>query len=275
MKIKYLSDLDIFRLSRTGTTYKNIKTNEYYTFIEECPVCGSQFMKHRKNKTNCCSKACSQSGQRNHQFGKTKEQNGWYGKTHSKETLAKLSKYNKGDNNKAWKGGVVKKNLPLYDTYAHQLDFIENVRPKYKDNLKLIEVKCKKCNKWFIPTRIAVRQRIVALNSVNDCKEHNFYCSDECKNSCDIFHRFGGIKAKRKNEYGLSTWSKEVLKRSNYKCEYCGEKATEAHHIHPKKLEPIYTLDPDNGVACCKKCHIKYCHQNECSFINLANIKCK
>lgn len=69
-------------------------------------------------------------------------------------------------------------------------------------------------------------------------------------------------------------WSKEVLARADNICEYCGEIATDAHHIQPKKLEPFYALDPDNGIACCEECHYKYGHSGSCSTGALANTMC-
>ena len=68
------------------------------------------------------------------------------------------------------------------------------------------------------------------------------------------------------------TWKEEIFKRQNGLCEYCGKKAQHAHHIKPKKLEPFFALDPDYGVACCKKCHYKYGHKSgtECSTGGLA-----
>jgi 5-methylcytosine-specific restriction endonuclease McrA len=76
-------------------------------------------------------------------------------------------------------------------------------------------------------------------------------------------------------EYNI--WRQEVLKRADYKCEYCGNDANTAHHIKPQKLEPFFSLDPDYGVSCCRRCHYKYGHEigTECSTTNLANILCE
>ena len=66
----------------------------------------------------------------------------------------------------------------------------------------------------------------------------------------------------------------EVFRRDNYECEYCGENAENAHHIKPKKLEPFFALDPDYGIACCKKCHNKYGHKDECAAYILSSVVC-
>jgi len=277
MKIECLSDLDNFRLSRTGKTYIKISTKEYYTFEEQCVVCNTPYMKGRKNTTNCCSMKCAQLGDRNHQYGKTKELNPWYNKNHTKETKEKLSKYNKGKNNASWKGGVINKNLPLFETYAEQLAFVEEVRQTESEGLLLLEVRCKKCNKWFVPNRIAVRHRLAALNNTSNSQECNFYCSYKCKKECSIFglHNGGIELSSKKYNTELKIWSKEVIKRANGICEICGKEAIDAHHIIPKKINSFFMFDTDNGIALCKKCHRTYGHSDYCSYIKLANRICK
>jgi 5-methylcytosine-specific restriction endonuclease McrA len=71
------------------------------------------------------------------------------------------------------------------------------------------------------------------------------------------------------------TFRQEVLKRDDYKCQYCENKAEHVHHIRPQKLEPFFSLDPDYAISVCKDCHYKYGHQDECSTGNIANIICK
>lgn len=184
-----------------------------------------------------------------------------------------------GQGNPSWKGGVTKRQAPLYDTYNDQLSFCEETRRNPND-LDILQIKCTKCNNWFAPTKKQVDSRITALNNMNK-GESRFYCSDECKLSCSIFGRrlyYANEKHSKTNpnftSAELKVWSKEVLTRVNYICEYCGGLATEAHHIQPKKLEPFFALDPANGIACCETCHYKYGHSGECSTGILANIIC-
>jgi len=186
---------------------------------------------------------------------------------------------NIGKNIHFWKGGVRKRNVPLYDTYASQLSFCEETR-RDPNNLDLLQVKCVKCSRWITPKLSNVTTRINALNSLSR-GEGRFYCSDECKHSCSIFAKKKYSAEDRHSKINinftlaeLSIWSKEVLKRANNICEYCNNPATEAHHIQPKKLEPFFALDPDNGIACCEACHYKYGHKDECSTGALANIIC-
>lgn len=44
--------------------------------------------------------------------------------------------------------------------------------------------------------------------------------------------------------------------------------------LYLKKLNNFFALDPDNGVACCRKCHIEKAHKDYCNFVSLANKKC-
>jgi 5-methylcytosine-specific restriction endonuclease McrA len=44
-----------------------------------------------------------------------------------------------------------------------------------------------------------------------------------------------------------------VLRRDRYRCRYCGEKASQADHVVPRKKGGWDT--PDNLVACCPRCN--------------------
>ncbi len=142
----------------------------------------------------------------------------------------------------------------------------------------IVHVKCKNnsCEKWFIPLYSQIYERHRALNTPRGYEENNFYCSDECKNTCVLY---GSTLKSLENFYTYSeyqTFRQQILKRENYLCEYCEDSATVVHHIKPQKLEPFFILDPDFGVACCRKCHYQYGHKTgtECSTGNLPKIVC-
>ena len=185
-----------------------------------------------------------------------------------------------GVDNPGWKGGVIENDIAPYTTYAEQLNYAEEVQPYTNDyGTVVIMTRCSKCAEWFIPSRNSVRSRIKSLNG-KMVGENRFYCSQGCKDNCEIFKKKAELYldlTQKKDFYTqeeLSVWSQEVLKRANYKCEICEEPAEHAHHIQPKKLEPGLALDPENGLALCKNCHYKYGHQNECSTGKLATIIC-
>ena len=116
-----------------------------------------------------------------------------------------------------------------------------------------------------------MNERIRALNNFKS-GEQRIYCSDECKIKCPIFGKRTIINNSKKSytstEYNI--FRLHILERDNYECQFCGEKATDVHHEKPQKLEPFFSLDPDFAWSCCKECHYKYGHKDECSTGNLA-----
>jgi hypothetical protein len=211
MKICW-DEIENFYLTRNGILRKKGHT---YTERDSCKECGHPYLMDRFQKTEYCSPSCAQKHRKITNLTRQKLSETSSGRKKTKEQCEALGK-------RMSKGGVVKKNLPLYDTHAHQLEPFEEVRLIIIDGIKLLEVKCALCKEWF-----------------------------------------------------LRIWREEVLKRANYKCEYCGKPATIAHHSKSKKLEPFFALDPDYGLACCEKCHYKYGHRDmECTTGYLANIDC-
>ncbi len=175
--------------------------------------------------------------------------------------------------------------------YQNRILTIENIIEKYylfskieemrynpeKPDKKEIQGRCKnhKCpnskekDGWFTPTRIQLAERIRQLESPTGTGGSYFYCSAECKSQCPLYNLNSDIEAKMflndnlklwYTQGELTIWGKFVLERENYICEYCGESAVHAHHERPKKLEPFFALDPDNGIAACVECHFKYGH---------------
>lgn len=239
-----------------------------YIEMDSCERCGDPYLTIKHEQSKFCGLSCAMRGRK-----------------FSKKSREKMSKgcVNKTGVNGNWKGGVKKKNLPLYDTYAPQIDYVHETRSTTKSGLKLLEVRCKNCNKWFVPKLTDVCGRIYSLTGKAK-GEHNLYCSEECKNNCGVFNQQTWPKNHKPHKINksiwytdaeLSIWRDAVLKRENHICEYCGKPATIAHHSKAKKLEPFFALDPDYGVACCEKCHYKYGHQGECNTANLARVKCK
>jgi hypothetical protein len=153
-----------------------------------------------------------------------------------------------------------------------------------KNGEKEIQVHCKNHNclnskemgGWFIPTKSQLSERIRQVEIGNGGSY--FYCSDECKNKCPLFNIHSDPckntdKLYTDSEY--QTFRTFVLERDNYECQFCGQKATDVHHEKPQKLEPFFALDPDFAWSCCKECHYKYGHQDECSTRSLSTIICK
>jgi len=136
---------------------------------------------------------------------------------------------------------------------------------------------------WFNLERKQITERIIQLEKEDGTDGSYFYCSDKCKIKCPLFGLNPNNEINKNNldiikiyytteEY--QTFRQEVLKRANYKCEYCEEEAKHAHHSRPQKLEPFFSLDPDYGISCCKECHYEKGHKDECSTGQIANTIC-
>jgi len=223
------------------------------------------------------------------------------GKLHSIETKRKFSKYRTREY-------LSEETIKKY-SISHR-DSIKDIKEKYlifskveqmrynpdKPEEKEIQVHCKNHNcpnskengGWFTPTSYQITTRKSAIENIDGNEAAYFYCCEECKQECPLYNkrvsqlikedqiRAGIIKEEYYTSEEYNIWREEVLKRSNNLCEYCGEKAEHCHHIEPQKLQPYLSLDPENGLACCSKCHYKYGHETgtECSTGNLANRVC-
>ena len=189
-------------------------------------------------------------------------------KYHSKESIKKFTKTKQGMSYD--KISLIRKKYPLFCK-------IEN---PIQDKNNNIIIKCKNCDKEFIPTHYQLYARIYEVEKDDGNGGCYFYCSEKCKQECPLFNLrtdYFLIDIPKEQPYTAAEYQKFrqfVLKRENKKCENCGEKATHVHHIHPQKLEPFFSLDPDFGIACCEKCHYKYGHKDECSTYKLATKNC-
>ena len=241
--------------------------------------------KHTEETKQKISKA--NKGENNYWYGKTfskehkrKIGKSGIGKKHAEETKQKISKANKGENGSNWKGGYYSKGIPLYDTYAHQIEWCEEVR-RNKEDLNILEVRCFKCNEWYIPTLNNMNDRIQCLkgNYKGECK---FYCSDQCKNSCSIFHKSPETLMKEDAvRSGRLPWlelTREVqpelrsmvLERDEHKCVKCGNtNDLQCHHIYPVNIEPLLSADVDNCITLCKDCHLEVHKKDGCEFNQL------
>jgi len=149
-----------------------------------------------------------------------------------------------------------------FDKFSDQL--IEDIQRDPKDN-QILQVKCVTCNNWFNPTIGQTRSRINAINgnTNNIGVQNNFYCSDQCKNSCSIF--------RMRNNYRPLQKQLRNLKLLEYQdCIKCGSiDSLIAHHIDPVVNNPIESADLDNIVLVCSDCHTVIHQQPGCTFQEL------
>lgn len=180
-----------------------------------------------------------------------------------------LRKLRSKENSPSWKGGVTKKNLPFYDTYAEQIMYAEPVRRSTEDK-NILEVKCTYCGKWYIPKMSDINNRIQALNgNVNSDAENRLYCSYGCKKECPIFWRVKHPKGYKK------TSSREVqpelrqivFERDDWTCQKCDStKSLHCHHVEGIRWEPLESADIDKCITYCKKCHKEVHKKEECKY---------
>ena len=174
-----------------------------------------------------------------------------------------------------------------------KIEETRNYEGEYKKGYPGIEVRCKKCNNWFLPEHLMLWHRVKILEMPVDDQygECNFYCSNDCKHNCELFNfRTDSLNnldvtiIHTSQEY--QTWRNEVLTRqlnqdNHNHCEYCDNKVLNdlaVHHEKPQKTHPHLALDPDNGIICCgarskNKCHYKYGHKDECNLYSLSKKK--
>ena len=197
----------------------------------------------------------------------------------SEDFREKLSISGKNKNTDfAYKQKYRKRGIPIYDTYAHQLEWCEEVRRNEQDP-NMLEVRCFKCNEWFVPTYNNVRHRCQYLKNTLP-NENKFYCSDQCKNSCSIFGKSTETIMKEDAvRAGRLPWlelEKEVqgqlrqmvLERNEYKCTKCGSITNDlhCHHILPVNIEPLLSADTDNCTTLCSKCHKEVHKKDGCNY---------
>jgi hypothetical protein len=73
----------------------------------------------------------------------------------------------------------------------------------------------------------------------------------------------GGITTenhRERNSPEYVAWSKSVLERDKYTCQYCGVVGgtLHAHHVHSFAKYPTLRYYIENGITLCKKCHDKH-----------------
>lgn len=190
----------------------------------------------------------------------------------AKCAYSSLSDRYKECNNPFWKGGISKSNLPLYETYAPQLEQYHKVHKIIQDDLELLGVECTYCKKIYVPTAREVQSRIESIITGN--KERNLYCSSKCKKDCPVFYRmkypkkFKNIQENRRDQ---GYWAKIVKSRDLGICQICGAEndVVIAHHIEAVSQNPIESLDLDNGITLCSNCHSKVHKLPGCTYNEL------
>jgi len=266
---------------KTGKWYKNGITYIYYN---KCINCSEPFLGKEKIGKFCCRK-CSDKGKKypfidKHLTEEHKEKisRSLIGKKSSKKHCENLSVSHKGRDgpkSPSWKGGYI--SIPLYNTYAPQIKWCEEVRRNGKDR-NILEVRCTYCGKWIVPNFINVCNRLTYLKG-KITSENHFYCSEGCKQICPIYGkkpeqlmkedavRAGRISWLELNREVQPELRKLVLKRDEYQCVKCSSDGPlHCHHIYPVSTNPIESADIDNCMTLCIDCHKKAHQKDGCRY---------
>lgn len=92
--------------------------------------------------------------------------------------------------------------------------------------------KCAYCGEWFEPTYIEVNNRVSAINGkYTEGSEYRLYCSQNCKNSCPIYHKIDYSEDQKPatSREVQPELRQMVFERDNYTCQKC--------NIHRDNLE--------------------------------------
>jgi len=259
--------------------------------------CNQESKYQFKNGKWCCSKnqsGCPGVRKRMSESNKGKN-HPIFGTTRSEETKNKIREANKGKKRTKIQNQKMSKacSLTIIKIKEKYFFFSQIEEMRYnpdKPEEKEIQVHCKyngcKNSKekggWFTPSRSQLGERIRHLESENGNGGSYFYCSEKCKEDCPLFNLQSDPLKETELPYTYQEkqiFNKEVLERQRKEdgynfCEKCySAKDLHVHHEKPVKTYPILSLDPDNGIVLCEKCHYKYGHKTgtECSTGNLAN----
>ena len=179
-----------------------------------------------------------------------------------------------GENHYNWKGGARSNNLPLYETYASQLEKYQSVYKIEQEGLELLGVNCTYCDQIFIPTLAHVCNKTATFTSISR-GEANFYCSENCKLACPTYGQVKypkGFKPATSREVQPEL-RKLVLVRDSYRCQICDADLDEAelhcHHIEAVSQNPVESADIDNCITLCKKHHKQVHTLPDCGYNEL------
>lgn len=131
-----------------------------------------------------------------------------------------------------------------------------------------LEVKCKYCGKYFVPTNSATGLRVHSLNADKVSTSGFLYCSNGCKASCPIYgkHKYPeGFKKATSREVN-PLLRQMSFERDNWECQRCGKSVGEVilhcHHIEGYAQNPAIGNDIDNVITLCEE-HHKEVHSSE------------
>jgi hypothetical protein len=182
----------------------------------------------------------------------------------NKDVLSKKAKeYNKRNSKKLLADAKIYRNkLAMFKPFGSQLlpsDNPTDVKGK-------LFVSCKKCGKSFRPTNMQCQNRIGASKTIKQ-GDKNFYCSDNCRNTCDIFKVKSVPKSRRtkaQNDRLCQRPVKQALldlqcdEVGYHYCEICGDIIRVDLHHTQQLAEGGNEVNNAAGMMLeCPRCHVK------------------
>lgn len=258
-----------------GVWYKSPHEQNALKYVESCKVCGEPFLGF-PNNIGFCSYHCSlldrhpsEESRKKMSVSRTGEKNHGFGKHHTQEHNRKIGDAQRAEKGSNWKGGVTKKNIPLFNTFAPKLSWCEATRRDPEDN-NILQVKCTYCGKWYMPTLDSVRGRIKSANGKMR-GDSRLYCSNECKKLCPIYRRVKYSGEEKHVNYPSREVQAQlrqmVFERDNWTCIKCNNtKALHCHHKEGIYWEPLESADINMCVTLCKDCHKEVHKQDGCEY---------
>lgn len=159
--------------------------------------------------------------------------------------------------------------LKDYQEKYHSFCTIEEIRD-CKEGLG-VEVKCKKCGRWFKASTNGLHNRIAAIEYNERSSlgtENNLYCSEKCKQDCDTYWAKDVPKSLR-NVKKVARCNQQINRKAlmdlqideygyNY-CEKCGRpfdsRDLALHHNIMISKDHDMADDMSHQLLCCRKCH--------------------
>ena len=136
------------------------------------------------------------------------------------------------------------------------------------DDSGVITVVCKTCGKRFYPTRSQIHSRLKCIRGTW-YGESNFYCSDECKLSCPVYHAHSNHPDPRLRKPKSVTAKARACQSKTLKqiqcddnngqsyCERCGDLIdVELHHTLPVAEYGEGAINPAGHILLCAGCHM-------------------
>jgi hypothetical protein len=196
-----------------------------------------------------------------------------YAEDHRDERREQVRQYSKKNEKKLKLQGKKRRNSNAkYELFFDRLTVDES--PLLSDDGIFLEVKCRYCGRYFIPTHSAVASRIGALNG-NVEGDQYLYCSEYCKQACPVYGQVKypkGFKHTTSREVN-SLVRQMVFERDNWTCQICGKTIKDGqlhcHHMDPVAQNPMFQNDINSCITLCKGCHKMVHSRIGCRYIDL------